>query len=141
MPAWADADPADYWDAADLYDRANARLYVSADFALPRDLDADDQVELVHAFAQELTADEQLPYTLAIHVSTRFDFVNPALHVEVAFRHGVVFAVENLLEAAHRFGHRDLLSLVTAKHRRHGEGLAQEALNLAGTQHRGLVLG
>ena len=29
----------EYWDAADLYERANGRLYVSADFALPRDLD------------------------------------------------------------------------------------------------------
>jgi MobA/MobL family len=67
MPAWAEADPADYWDAADLYERANARLYVSADFALPRDLTADDQIELAHAFAQELTRDERLPYTLAIH--------------------------------------------------------------------------
>jgi hypothetical protein len=51
-----------------------------------------------------------------------------------------VFAVENLLEAAHRFGHRDLFSLVAAKHGRHGEGLAQEALNLAGAQHRDLVI-
>jgi MobA/MobL family len=67
MPAWAEADPADYWDAADLYERANARLYVSADFALPRDLSADDQIELAHAFAQELTREERLPYTLAIH--------------------------------------------------------------------------
>src|SRR4030095_5618518 len=69
-----------------------------------------------------------------------FDFLNPALHVEVAFRHGVVFAVENLLEAAHRFGHRDLFSLVAAKHGRHREGLAQETLNLAGAQHRNLVI-
>ena len=38
MPAWAEDDPREYWDAADLYERANGRLYVSADFALPRDL-------------------------------------------------------------------------------------------------------
>jgi len=88
MPAWADADPADYWDAADLYDRANARLYVSADFALPRDLDADDQVELVHAFAQELTADEQLPYTLAIHAGRDRDGRehNPHAHLMISER-------------------------------------------------------
>jgi hypothetical protein len=29
-----------------LYERANGRLYVSADFALPRDLDSDDQIAL-----------------------------------------------------------------------------------------------
>ena len=41
MPSWAQDNPADYWDAADLYERANGRLYVSADFALPRDLDTE----------------------------------------------------------------------------------------------------
>jgi hypothetical protein len=38
MPSWAVDHPREYWDAADLYERANGRLYVSADFALPRDL-------------------------------------------------------------------------------------------------------
>src|SRR5579871_5476074 len=36
MPSWAEEDPRDYWDAADAHERANGRLYVSADFALPR---------------------------------------------------------------------------------------------------------
>jgi hypothetical protein len=67
LPSWAQAQPDEYWDAADLYERANGRLYISADFALPRDVDLDDQIGLAHALAQELTADERLPYTLAIH--------------------------------------------------------------------------
>jgi len=67
MPSWAEDDPSQYWDAADLYERANGRLYVSADFALPRDLSAEDQVALAHEFAQQLTVGESLPYTLAIH--------------------------------------------------------------------------
>jgi hypothetical protein len=67
MPTWAKDDPHEYWDAADLFERANGRLYVAADFALPRDLDPEDQIELAHAFAEELTADGHLPYTLAIH--------------------------------------------------------------------------
>ena len=67
MPSWADDDAGQYWDAADLYERANGRLYVSADFALPRDLTPEDQIALAHEFAQRLTADESLPYTLAIH--------------------------------------------------------------------------
>ena len=67
MPSWASDDPEAYWDAADLYERANGRLYVSADFALPRDLALEDQVALAREFAQHLTDDEQLPYTLAIH--------------------------------------------------------------------------
>jgi hypothetical protein len=68
MPAWAEGNPGEYyWDSADFYERANGRLYVSADFALPRDLSLDDQVSMAHEFAQQLTSNESLPYTLAIH--------------------------------------------------------------------------
>ena len=67
MPSWAQEDPREYWEAADLYERANGRLYVSADFALPRDLSSDDQIDLARAFAHEMTDHERLPYTLAIH--------------------------------------------------------------------------
>src|SRR5579863_7364939 len=67
MPSWAEEDPRDYWDAADLYERANGRLYVSADFALSRDLEPDEQIALAREFAKELTDEEHLPYTLAIH--------------------------------------------------------------------------
>ena len=67
MPAWAAEDPREYWDAADLYERANGRLYVSADFALPRELDDAERIELARAFAHELTDAERLPYTLSVH--------------------------------------------------------------------------
>ena len=60
MPSWAQDDPEDYWDAADESERANGRLYVSADFALPRDLDPDEQVALAREFAKSLTEKEQL---------------------------------------------------------------------------------
>jgi hypothetical protein len=50
-----------------VHERANGRLYVSADFALPRDVSQEDQVALARSFAQELTAAERLPYTLAVH--------------------------------------------------------------------------
>jgi hypothetical protein len=43
MPAWAADSPEKYWDAADLFERANGRLYVSADFALPRGLELEDR--------------------------------------------------------------------------------------------------
>ncbi len=67
MPSWAEQDPAVYWDSADLYERANGRLYISADFALPVGLDAEDQSALASAFSHELTDEEHLPYTLAVH--------------------------------------------------------------------------
>jgi hypothetical protein len=88
LPAWAKDDPREYWDAADLYERANGRLYVSADFALPRDLPLEDQVALAHAFAQELTDEEQLPYTLAMHAGrgARGEEHNPHAHLMISER-------------------------------------------------------
>ncbi len=88
MPEWAEDDAREYWDAADVYERANGRLYISADFAIPRDLDTEDQVALAHAFAQELTGEERLPYTLAIHAGRDADGCehNPHAHVMISER-------------------------------------------------------
>jgi hypothetical protein len=88
MPGWATGDPGVYWEGADLYERANGRLYVSGDFALPRGLSTEDQVALAHAFAQELTSEERLPYTLAIHAgqSRDGDEQNPHAHLMISER-------------------------------------------------------
>src|SRR5262245_46020262 len=88
MPAWAQDDSREYWDAADLYERANGRLYISADFALPRGLESDDQIALVRDFANELTAKEELPYSLAIHAGLDCDGQehNPHAHIMISER-------------------------------------------------------
>lgn len=62
LPEWAER-PADYWDAADLYERANGRLFKEVEFALPVELTLDQQRELVDEFARHLTEGERLPYT------------------------------------------------------------------------------
>jgi hypothetical protein len=85
MPSWAEDDPQEYWDAADLYERSNGRLFVSADFALPRDLDIDDQIALAHEFAESLTEKEQLPYTLAIHEGLDEDGQEHNPHAHIMF--------------------------------------------------------
>ena len=91
------------------------------------------QCDHLHVFGVRRTfrSDDFKLYRVG-HFSARFNFVNPALHVEVTFRHVIVLAFENLIEAAHRFGYRDLFAFVAAEHRRYRKGLAQEALNLAG---------
>jgi hypothetical protein len=88
MPAWAADAPDEYWDAADLFERANGRLYVSADFALPRRLEVEDRSALARAFAHELTDSEQLPYTLAIHAGRDDSGVehNPHAHILISER-------------------------------------------------------
>jgi hypothetical protein len=88
MPSWAENDASEYWSAADLYERANGRLYVSAEFALPRDLSAEDQIVLAREFARHLTAEESLPYTLAIHAGRDADGNehNPHAHLMISER-------------------------------------------------------
>ena len=39
-----------------------------------------------------------------------FNFINPALHIKIAFGHVVVFAIENFLEGANGFGDRHLFA-------------------------------
>ena len=67
MPAWAAEDGRGYWQAADAGERANGRLFVEVQFALPNELDSSQQRELARAFARQLTAGERLPYTVAVH--------------------------------------------------------------------------
>ena len=85
MPEWADAEAGGvaYWDAADLYERNNGRLYKSVEIALPLALDADQQRELAVGFAHHLTDAEQLPYTLAIHAGKG---ENPHCHLMISER-------------------------------------------------------
>jgi len=73
LPAWAVEDPLVYWDAADVYERANGCVYREVEFALPAELSEQDNLELARAFAEELAtvAGGQTPYTLAIHRSEK----------------------------------------------------------------------
>ena len=85
MPEWADAEAGAlaYWDAADLYERSNGRLYKSIEIALPLALDPDQQRALAVQFAHSLTDAEQLPYTLAIHAGKG---ENPHCHLMISER-------------------------------------------------------
>ena len=82
MPEFVER-PADYWDAADLYERANGRLFKEVEFALPVELTLDQQRELVDEFARHLTEGERLPYTLAIHAGKG---ENPHCHLMISER-------------------------------------------------------
>jgi hypothetical protein len=85
IPEWAEDDPREYWDAADLYERDNGRLYVSADVALPRGLSDDEQVALARSFVADLTSDEKLPCTFAIHRGYDGEGKEHNPHVHVMF--------------------------------------------------------
>ena len=83
MPSWAEDDSTAYWDAADLYERANGRLFKRVEVALPVALSVAEQRELAVGFAHSLTDAEQLPYTLAIHAG---EGTNPHCHLLISER-------------------------------------------------------
>jgi hypothetical protein len=94
MPDWAlvkadgsaSAAAIPYWEAADVHERANGRLFKQLEFALPLELPADARLELARAFARELTTNidgGQLPYTLAVHAG-KGD--NPHVHLLISER-------------------------------------------------------
>ena len=85
IPEWAEDDPRSYWEAADEHERVNGRLFREVEFALPRELNEGDQVELAREFASKLTSagGERLPYTLAVH---RGKGENPHAHLMISER-------------------------------------------------------
>jgi hypothetical protein len=83
LPSFAQGQASAYWDAADLYERSNGRLFKEVEFALPLELGSAEQRQLADAFAQELQAGERLPYTLAIHAGHGR---NPHCHVLLSER-------------------------------------------------------
>lgn len=66
MPEWAEADPARFWAMADENERANANTYKELELALPRELDRQEQVELLRGFVTEQLG-EKHAYQWALH--------------------------------------------------------------------------
>ena len=89
MPEWAAEDGRGYWQAADAGERANGRLFVEVQFALPNELDRGQQREVARAFARQLTQGERLPYTVAVHRGESMDPSkpdNPHAHIVMSER-------------------------------------------------------
>ena len=94
MPAWARRDPAAYWAAADIHERANGTLFREIEFALPLELDEPARASLAERFAADLTDltddaaetpdDARLPWSLAIHAGR--DSQNPHCHLLLSER-------------------------------------------------------
>lgn len=69
MPKFAENNPQKFWQASDIYERANARICTEIVFALPRELNLEQQQELVQSFINSTVNSERnkLPYSFAIH--------------------------------------------------------------------------
>lgn len=69
MPKFAENNPNKFWQSSDIYERANARVCTEIVFALPRELNDQQQQELVQSFINSTvnTDRNKLPYSFAIH--------------------------------------------------------------------------
>ncbi|HGH5363929.1 TPA: mobilization protein MobA [Yersinia enterocolitica] len=66
MPAWAAHKPSEFWKAADTSERANGCTYREIEIALPRELKAEQRLELVRDFVRQEIGDRHA-YQFAIH--------------------------------------------------------------------------
>lgn len=67
MPKFAQNNAKDYWQAADAHERENVRLFQQFEFALPRELNQEEQIALAREFVSSVCNEHQLPYSFAIH--------------------------------------------------------------------------
>lgn len=86
MPDWASEAPRNYWEAADVHERANGRLFKQLEFALPKELSPEQQTALAASFCREMaqTKDGPLPYSFAVHKG--HDKENPHCHLLISER-------------------------------------------------------
>lgn len=66
MPSWVKS-PIEFWQAADTYERANAKAYMEYEFALPNELTIEARKTLVTTFLDKYIAQHQYPHSYAIH--------------------------------------------------------------------------
>ncbi|MCF9047427.1 MobA/MobL family protein, partial [Acinetobacter nectaris] len=89
MPTFAEGKPAEFWQAADLYERKNGRVSSSLVVALPKELSTKQRIELAEQFIIELADRYQFPYTCSIHThaGSLGGEEQPHLHLMYSERH------------------------------------------------------
>lgn len=90
-PEWSKS-PVDFHQAADLYERANARLYREIVVALPRELSGDRQLKLITKWA-ESEIGKSHPYTIAVHSPLALDG-KPNVHAHIMFSDRTLDGIE-----------------------------------------------
>ena len=66
MPSWV-KDPIEFWQAADTYERANAKVYMEYEIALPNEFTPEQRKTLIETFLDKHIVPQQYPHSYAIH--------------------------------------------------------------------------
>lgn len=86
LPSWANGSPRALWSAADKYERSNGATYREYEIALPAELTAEQNVELVNSYIAESFKGK--PYQYAIHCPTAAlgGVAQPHAHIMISER-------------------------------------------------------
>lgn len=66
MPSWV-KDPIEFWQAADTFERANAKVYMEYEIALPNEFTPEQRKTLIETFIDKTIAKHHYPHSYAIH--------------------------------------------------------------------------
>ena len=66
MPSWV-KDPIEFWKAADTFERANAKVYMEYEIALPNEFTPEQRKTLIETFLDKHIVPQQYPHSYAIH--------------------------------------------------------------------------
>ena len=66
MPSWV-KDPIEFWQAADTFERANAKVYMEYEIALPNKFTSEQRKTLIETFLDKHIVPQQYPHSYAIH--------------------------------------------------------------------------
>jgi hypothetical protein len=89
LPSFAKENPADFWQAADVFERSNGRTCSSLVVAFPKELNSSQRIELAEAFIAEFADRYRFPFSCAIHthVGSIAGIEQPHLHLMYSERH------------------------------------------------------
>ncbi|WP_173913113.1 MobA/MobL family protein [Acinetobacter sp. Marseille-Q1618] len=89
LPNFAEGNPAEFWQAADVFERSNGRTCSSLVVALPKELNQAQRIELAEAFITEFADRYRYPFSCAIHnhVGSLGGQEQPHLHFMYSERH------------------------------------------------------
>ena len=89
MPSFAEGKPAEFWQAADVFERSNGRTCSSLVVALPKELNQAQRIELAEAFITEFADRYRFPFSCAIHnhAGSIAGIEQPHLHLMYSERH------------------------------------------------------
>jgi hypothetical protein len=92
MPTFAQANPGEFWQAADTNERANGRVYTEIEIALPRDYSAAERRKMVEGFIAEQLPNN--PYTVAIHCPKAAIEGGDQPHAHIVFSERIMDGIE-----------------------------------------------